>query len=82
VKLKRLFFRAVRAGRSKRRSARETQRGLAVRSCENAIRRCLKVPYFVSPRRADLPPDCANARPVAATVEINQGTFDETWSEQ
>jgi hypothetical protein len=42
----------------------------------------LKAPFFVSPRRADLPPDGANARPAAANVEINQGTFDETWSEQ
>jgi hypothetical protein len=42
----------------------------------------LKGPFFVSPRRADLPPGGANARPAVANVEINQGTFDETWSEQ
>jgi hypothetical protein len=37
---------------------------------------------FISPRRADLPPGSVDARPAVANVEIIQGTFDETWSEQ
>jgi hypothetical protein len=82
VKPNRLFFaRCPRGPIDAAIGARDAAR-TGSRSCENAIRRCLKRPFFVSPRCADHPPGGLNARPAAANVEINQGTFDETWSEQ